>query len=772
TGNAGRMDPLSITTACVGLLATVTKTALAVTNFTRDCREARSDLTSITGELSQLNLVLELLRDETAVTDDRIMPESLQIHILSTINSCSSAVSKINTILDKHTGKTGMLRWATFGKNEVAGLRTSLEAYRGSLSLVLELVSVSLSKAIRNDTTAIRTDVYDIKQDTSQISQIMDELVRLRAIVASGGIPSASSGQNFILQQYLDGLTSYAESVCNDVVWETDSSVRAGSRASSRASLRIASSVPVLQVDRNIDASSQDATISDIVYENEEGVAILEPTRSATADGESSMSEDSKSPEEHYPRSLRNRDNSSTTPSGSHIQILQSKPSISTPHLDKLPDGESHISSQGETGCELPEIKPILATPQLEKLLIDMNTFSSQASYNNESKTAPQITNFPQQSDRLSTEDDSEDVLVSNDRASLGPQRNCVTPTDEGTGTSQTTPQVKKKMVIVGDTYCGKTALYMFFLYGTFTLYARPTMFDNYAADIEIDGKTVELALWDTAGNENCDRLRPLSYPDTDIIMICFNIDSLDSLDNVIEKWIHEVKHFLPNVPRLFVGLKKDLRDDPETVADLNKISQRPVSWEEARAFGYFECSAKTGEGVNEVFEAVVRQTLVETKKVPKGLRNLFKRLSSSFWNNPSQKTSQFLLLPVAAQKPMVNPNKSGKATSGTSVARDFNNALQGTLAFEAMRFTANYARIAQAELRTCDYDELMSGVDKAAKLLPDSFDPNSEEWPEDAEEVNQRMEELLKDCDKLAGGFKKFVENARAAGMAVKRQQ
>lgn len=125
-------------------------------------------------------------------------------------------------------------------------------------------------------------------------------------------------------------------------------------------------------------------------------------------------------------------------------------------------------------------------------------------------------------------------------------------------------------------------------------------MFDNYAADIEIDGKTVELALWDTAGNENCDRLRPLSYPDTDVIMICFNIDSLDSLDNVIEKvscgelitwprsqtqWIHEVKHFMPNVPRLFVGLKKDLRDDPETVADLNEISQRLVSWEEASYF-------------------------------------------------------------------------------------------------------------------------------------------------------------------------------------------
>ncbi|KAM0446214.1 hypothetical protein ACHAQK_001131 [Fusarium lateritium] len=120
----------------------------------------------------------------------------------------------------------------------------------------------------------------------------------------------------------------------------------------------------------------------------------------------------------------------------------------------------------------------------------------------------------------------------------------------------------------------------------------------------------------------------------------------------------------------------------------------------------------------------------------------------------------------------MASSNKSGKATSGTSVARDFNNALQGTLGFEAMRFTANYARIAQAELRTCDCEELMQGVERATKLLPESFNPNNDDWPEEAEEVNQRMEELLKDCDRLAGGFKTFVENARAAGMAVKRQQ
>lgn len=63
-----------------------------------------------------------------------------------------------------------------------------------------------------------------------------------------------------------------------------------------------------------------------------------------------------------------------------------------------------------------------------------------------------------------------------------------------------------------------------------------PTVFENYVADVEVDNKHVELALWDTAGQEDYDRLRPLSYPDSHVILICFAIDSPDSLDNVQEK--------------------------------------------------------------------------------------------------------------------------------------------------------------------------------------------------------------------------------------------
>lgn len=72
-----------------------------------------------------------------------------------------------------------------------------------------------------------------------------------------------------------------------------------------------------------------------------------------------------------------------------------------------------------------------------------------------------------------------------------------------------------------------------------FTSYSQvyvPTVFENYVADVEVDGKHVELALWDTAGQEDYDRLRPLSYPDSHVILICFAVDSPDSLDNVQEK--------------------------------------------------------------------------------------------------------------------------------------------------------------------------------------------------------------------------------------------
>ncbi|KAL8980776.1 MAG: hypothetical protein Q9177_005781, partial [Variospora cf. flavescens] len=148
-----------------------------------------------------------------------------------------------------------------------------------------------------------------------------------------------------------------------------------------------------------------------------------------------------------------------------------------------------------------------------------------------------------------------------------------------------------------------------------------PTVFENYVADVEVDGKHVELALWDTAGQEDYDRLRPLSYPDSHVILICFAVDSPDSLDNVQEKWISEVLHFCQGLPIILVGCKKDLRYDQKTIEELHKTSQKPVTPEQGEevkkkigAKAYLECSAKTNDGVREVFEHATRAALLSKK--------------------------------------------------------------------------------------------------------------------------------------------------------------
>ncbi|GMM30230.1 Rho family GTPase [Martiniozyma asiatica (nom. inval.)] len=183
---------------------------------------------------------------------------------------------------------------------------------------------------------------------------------------------------------------------------------------------------------------------------------------------------------------------------------------------------------------------------------------------------------------------------------------------------------IRKKLVIVGDGACGKTCLLIVFSKGAFPELYVPTVFENYVADVEVDGRRVELALWDTAGQEDYDRLRPLSYPDSNVILICFSVDSPDTLENVQEKWISEVMHFCQGVPIILVGCKIDLRNDQKTLERLSKGGLQPVSTgegqavaEKIKAINYLECSAKLNQGVREVFEAATRAAL-ETKEKEK----------------------------------------------------------------------------------------------------------------------------------------------------------
>ena len=72
----------------------------------------------------------------------------------------------------------------------------------------------------------------------------------------------------------------------------------------------------------------------------------------------------------------------------------------------------------------------------------------------------------------------------------------------------------------------------------------------------QVEGRHIELALWDTAGQEEYEILRPLSYPNTDVVLLCFSVDNRDSFENAMQKWIPEVRHFCPKTAILLVGTK------------------------------------------------------------------------------------------------------------------------------------------------------------------------------------------------------------------------
>lgn len=164
--------------------------------------------------------------------------------------------------------------------------------------------------------------------------------------------------------------------------------------------------------------------------------------------------------------------------------------------------------------------------------------------------------------------------------------------------------------MIVGDGACGKTSLLYVFTLGEFPSEYHPTVFENYNTRCRVDGRSVELALWDTAGQEEYERLRPLSYSNANVILIGFAIDAKDSLDNASTKWIDEVTRYCPGVPVILVGLKKDLRDS-ESSAHCVQYEKGLLVAKQIGAKTYPECSALSGEGVDDIFEYAARTSLL-----------------------------------------------------------------------------------------------------------------------------------------------------------------
>ena len=175
---------------------------------------------------------------------------------------------------------------------------------------------------------------------------------------------------------------------------------------------------------------------------------------------------------------------------------------------------------------------------------------------------------------------------------------------------------VKRKLVVIGDGACGKTSLLYVFTLGKFPEEYHPTVFENYVTDCIVDGIKVSLTLWDTAGQEEYERLRPFSYSKANIILIGFAVDDPESLYNARTKWTEEALRYCPEAPIILVGLKNDLRNS-ESHNDIELVKPEDAQ-QVARQIGakkYLECSSLTSDGVDKVFELATRTSLLVNKE-------------------------------------------------------------------------------------------------------------------------------------------------------------
>ncbi|XP_049848414.1 rho-related protein racC-like [Schistocerca gregaria] len=186
------------------------------------------------------------------------------------------------------------------------------------------------------------------------------------------------------------------------------------------------------------------------------------------------------------------------------------------------------------------------------------------------------------------------------------------TLTSEGVTGDEEESNTSIKLVTVGDGAVGKTSLLISYITNDFPTDYVPTVFENHSKQVKHNAtnKDVLLRLWDTAGQEDYDRLRPLSYPGADLILICFSTVSPVSLNMIREKWYPEVKHYAPDVPVILVGTKVDLRseeakDGNEGGTYVTEEEGRTVK-EKIGAVKYIEVSSKTGFNLDEVFQSAM----------------------------------------------------------------------------------------------------------------------------------------------------------------------
>ncbi|ODV86363.1 hypothetical protein CANARDRAFT_27590 [[Candida] arabinofermentans NRRL YB-2248] len=199
------------------------------------------------------------------------------------------------------------------------------------------------------------------------------------------------------------------------------------------------------------------------------------------------------------------------------------------------------------------------------------------------------------------------------ERLGQGSQFQLIDDQDKST-TTPTNSNLQFKIVIVGDSGCGKTSLLSSYIRGSFPNEYEPTIFENHRAFLKDfkSNQILTIDLWDTAGQEDYERLRRLSYQDSNLIILTYNLNSSESLLNIPEAWAPEILTYCENTPIILIGLKADLPQHKVNPLDALKIAKN------IGAIAHIQCSAKEMFNVDVIFNTCANIVFNSYKKINK----------------------------------------------------------------------------------------------------------------------------------------------------------
>jgi small GTP-binding protein len=162
------------------------------------------------------------------------------------------------------------------------------------------------------------------------------------------------------------------------------------------------------------------------------------------------------------------------------------------------------------------------------------------------------------------------------------------------------------KIIVVGNSSVGKSALLVRYTYGVFDdSYMSTIGVDFKTTNIPYGGRTIKLNIWDTAGQERFRTITTSYYRGSHAVILAFDLTDNSPFPS-LDDWIGQIRHIIPNSKIFLVGTKADMQH----AIDRHVIEE----YAEDKGVIYTETSAMTGQGIDDLFRLIVQEVLKDNE--------------------------------------------------------------------------------------------------------------------------------------------------------------